>query len=100
MISLDIESLFTNVPVAETIDIILSKLFPDASCLYHGFNRQDFKTLLQLAVDDSYFSFNNNLFKQTDGMSMGSPLGPLFANIFLSPRISMASRLTSQTFHV
>ena len=84
MISLDIESLFTNVPVAETIDIILSKLFTNDSCLYHGFNRKDFQLLLQLAVDDSYFSFNNKLYKQTDGMSMGSPLGPLFANIFLS----------------
>jgi len=84
MISLDIESLFTNVPVAETIDIILSKLFANASGLYHGFNRKDFQSLLQLAVDDSYFSFNNKLYKQTDGMSMGSPLGPLFANIFLS----------------
>src|SRR5687768_6966177 len=40
--------------------------------------------LLQLAVDDSYFLFNNRLYKQTDGMSKGSPLGPLFANIFLS----------------
>ena len=84
MISLDIESLFTNVPVAETIDIILSKLFIDDSCLYHGFNRNDFKTLLQLAVNDSYLSFDNKLYKQIDGMSMGSPLGPLFANIFLS----------------
>ena len=84
MISLDIESLFTNVPVAETIDIILSKLFTSDSCIYHGFNRKDFQTLLQLAVADSYFSFNNKLYKQTEGMSMGSPLGPLFANIFLS----------------
>ena len=84
MISLDIESLFANVPIAETIDIILSKLFIDDSCLYHGFNRNDFKTLLQLAVNDSYLSFDNKLYKQIDGMSMGSPLGPLFANLFLS----------------
>ena len=84
MISLDIESLFTNVPVAETIDIILSKLFPDVSSTYHGFSRNEFRTLLELAVQDSYFSFNNCLYKQIDGMAMGSPLGPLFANIFLS----------------
>jgi len=37
-----------------------------------------------LAVEDSYFLFDNNLYKQIDGMAMGSPLGPLFANIFLS----------------
>lgn len=84
LVSLDIESLFTNVPVAETIDIILSKLFLDESSVYHGFTRTDFKTLLKLAVEDSYFSFNSKLYKQIDGMAMGSPLGPLFANIFLS----------------
>src|ERR1700761_3988663 len=84
MISLAIESLFTNVPVRETIDIILSKFNPNDSCIYHGFNRKDFQTLLELAVDDSFFSFNNKLYRQTDGVAMGSPLGPLFANIFLS----------------
>lgn len=84
MISLDIESLFTNVPVFETIEIILSKLFPDSSDEYHGFSRNDFQTLLKLAVEDSYFLFNSKLYKQIDGMSMGNPLGPLFANIFLS----------------
>lgn len=84
MVSLDIESLFTNVPVAETIEIILSKLFPDESAKYHGFTRNDFKTLLKLAVEDAYFTFDSKLYKQIDGMAMGSPLGPLFANIFLS----------------
>jgi len=84
MVSLDIESLFTNVPVAETIEIILSKLFPDESCEYRGFTRNNFKTLLKLAVEDAYFSFDSKLYRQIDGMAMGSPLGPLFANIFLS----------------
>ena len=83
MISLDIESLFTNVPVNETIDIILSKLFPHESVIYNGFSRNDFCSLLKLAVDDSFFLFDNNLYRQIDGMAMGSPLGPLFANIFL-----------------
>ena len=84
MISLDIESLFTNVPVSETIDIILNKVYSNDSVIYNGFNRNDFCTLLKLAVEDSYFSFDDKLYRQIDGMSMGSPLGPLFANIFLS----------------
>src|ERR1700761_7313354 len=81
---LDIESLFTNVPVSETIDINLNKLYPNDSVIDNGFNRNDFCTLLKLAVEVSYFSFDNKLYRQIDGMSMGSPLGPLFANIFLS----------------
>jgi hypothetical protein len=28
--------------------------------------------------------FDGALYKQGDGVAMGSPLGPLFANIFLS----------------
>ena len=36
-----------------------------------------------LAVQDNVFMFNNKLFKQVDGVTMGSPLGPLFANFFL-----------------
>ena len=83
MVSCDIESLFTNVPVKETIDIILNKLFSNTK-IYEGFTRSDFQSLLELAVGDSFFSFNNNLYKQTDGLAMGSPLGPIFANIFLN----------------
>ena len=49
-----------------------------------GLVKSDFHNLLKLAVEESYFSFNNKLYRQIDGMSMGSPLGPLFANIFLS----------------
>ena len=36
-----------------------------------------------MAVLNSYFIFNNLLYKQVDGVGMGLPLGPTFANIFL-----------------
>ena len=29
------------------------------------------------------FSFNNVMYKQTDGVAMGSPLDPALANIFV-----------------
>ena len=83
MTSLDIESLFTNIPVGETIELILNKLFPDPESTFNHFNRTLFKTLLELAVLDTAFVFNGKLFKQVDGMAMGSPLGPKFANIFM-----------------
>ena len=46
--------------------------------------RDEFKKLLEFAVKDNHFLFNNQLYEQVDGVAMGSPLGPLFANIFLS----------------
>ena len=83
MVSYDVESLFTNVPLGETIDIILNKLFPTQNTLFHGFDVESFRKLLELSVNDTHFVFNNRLYKQVDGMSMGSPLGPCFANIFM-----------------
>ena len=36
------------------------------------------------SVCNSFFVFNNMLYKQKDGLGMGLPLSPTFANIFLS----------------
>ena len=84
MVSLDIESLFTNIPVEETINIILDKIFIEEDFLFHTFNRTNFKQLLELAVQDTAFVFNGIAYIQAEGMAMGSPLGPTFANIFMS----------------
>ena len=51
--------------------------------IFNGFNLTDFKKLLELAVVDTAFVFNGKAYIQTDGMAMGSPLGPTFANIFM-----------------
>ena len=39
--------------------------------------------LLTIATKDQLFQFNGNLYKQIDGVAMGSPLGPLMANTFM-----------------
>ena len=83
MVSFDVCSLFTNVPLSETIDIILNKLFASDDSFYQEFDKGSFKKLLELAVLDTHFVFNGKLYKQVEGMAMGSPLGPTFANIFM-----------------
>ena len=74
--------LFTNVPLDETIDITVNKLFGKKK-KYEGFNRDQFRKLLSLAVKNSFFLFNDKYYEQIDGVAMGSPLGPTIANIFL-----------------
>ena len=83
MVSLDIVSLFTNVPLHETIQIVLDRIFNKPDYIYHGFDKDEFEKLLKLAVLDTDFLFNGKHYKQTDGVAMGSPLGPVLANVFM-----------------
>ncbi|CAF3447999.1 unnamed protein product [Rotaria sp. Silwood1] len=76
MVSFDIASLYTNVPLTETIDIILKHLY-DGHAKPPTISREDMKELLDLATEKSHFLFNGQLYDQIDGVSMGSPLAPL-----------------------
>ena len=83
MASLDVSSLFTNVPLQETIDICVSKLFQDNDTV-HGLNKDQFRKLMSFAVQQNHFLFEGKVYDQKDGVAMGSPLGPILANIFMS----------------
>ena len=82
MASFDVQSLFTNIPLNETIEIITKGLYKD-SPKYMDLTKTQFKELLGIAVKESPFLFNDKLYMQTDGVAMGSCLGPSFANAFL-----------------
>ena len=81
MCSLDVTSLFTNVLLDETIQICLDRLYslPDPPQL----PRSVLKDLLQFATKKSHFIFDAQCYDQIDGVAMGSPLGPVLANIFM-----------------
>ena len=38
---------------------------------------------MEMATKSVVFSFNDTMYCQVDGISMGSPLGPILANIFV-----------------
>ena len=52
--------------------------------IIEGIDKSDFEKLLHLATQELYFMFNGILYKEEDGVAMGSPLGPTMGNIFLS----------------
>ena len=83
MASFDITSLFTNVPLDETINLILDRLF-HIDTHYRGFSCEEFNKLLYFSFENCHFIFNGCLYEQIDGIAMGSPLGPLFTDILSS----------------
>ena len=78
--SFDVKSLFTSVPLNEVIDICADTLY---SLENPTLKRNNFVRLMRLATEEVEFSFNNTLYRQIDGIAMGSPLGPTLANIFM-----------------
>ena len=85
-VSFDVASLFTNIPLDETIDIILDKLYPnkDKKLKVNGMTRLIFKRALEWCLKGIIFIFNGKLYRQTNGVSMGSPLAPALADIFMN----------------
>ena len=47
------------------------------------FTKSEMKKLVTLYIKNLHFSFNNEIYIQTDDTVMGSPLGPVIANIFM-----------------
>jgi hypothetical protein len=68
MVSFDIVSLFTKVPIRETMDL-LGRHFED-----------DVLGPFRHVLTTSYFTFNGQFYVQADGVAMGSPLSPVIAN--------------------
>ena len=70
MLSFDVVSLFTNVPLIETIDIISDYVYKSKS--KPAFSKLVFKELLNIATSGS-FMYNGRLYRQVDGVTMGRP---------------------------
>ena len=82
MASLHVDSLFTNIPLDETIGICIDSLYKDDENT-PKIPKDVFRNLLTVATKELFFMFNNKFYKQIDGVAMGSPLGPALANIFM-----------------
>ena len=82
MLSFDVNSLFLNVPLETTIDIILRRIYTNHE-LTTSLTKKEMKELLLLCTKNLNFTFSGQIFIQVDGVAMGSPLAPLLADIFM-----------------
>ena len=70
-------------PLDEIINIGVEELFKNKDVI-NKLSKQDVRELLTLATKESLFLFDGVYYYQTDGVAMGSPLGPTLANLFMS----------------
>ena len=84
LVSFDVVSLFTNVPTTETCLLVKDRLIQDLSLDDRtSLTPDQIHDLLLTCVSSSCFQFQGKFYEQTAGTSMGSPLFPILADIFM-----------------
>ena len=76
------KSLLTNVPLEYTIDLVLKRICDNGE-LSTDITRSNMKEMLTLCTKNVCFTFDGDMYLQTDGVAVGSPLGPVLAGIFM-----------------
>ena len=75
MASFGIESLFNSIPLQETIDLYVKNLFQDKTNV-DNLSKDSFRELLTRIKSELLILFDQEFYKQHDGVAIGSPLGP------------------------
>ena len=81
LVSFDVVSLYTNVPVMEAIHVCADLLFKKCSL---PVDKQTFIELAQIASCNVLMLTHDGYYKQLDGLAMGSPPAPMLANGWMS----------------
>jgi hypothetical protein len=71
LISFDVVSLFTKIPLDEAIQIVKEITDPETA------------NLAEVCLRSTFFSYQGEFYEKTSGVAMGSPLSPIVANLFM-----------------
>ena len=74
-------SLFKNIPLSLTIKLVDDLIERCQSDL--NISEKDLTSLFNLATCETHFLFKGKFYDQIIGVSMGSPLAPVLANLFM-----------------
>ena len=72
MVSFDVCSLFTNIPLNETIDIAVNLIFENKSNI--KIEKQELKKHFQFTTSQTNFLYNGKIYDQIDGVTKGGTL--------------------------
>ena len=95
MVSFDVVSLFTAIPVQKTCHYIRTKLEQDDTLtLRTNLTIDDIISLLDFTLSNNYFIYNDVTYKQINGYAMGSPVSLVVDNICMEVNENIAIETT------
>ena len=84
MVSFDVKSLFTKVPIVECLDIIKQRLEEDDTLADRTLMTPlTITNLVKRCMDSTFFGFDDEIYEQVEGAPMGSPLSPVIADLYM-----------------
>ncbi|BES96231.1 ankyrin 2,3 unc44 [Nesidiocoris tenuis] len=94
MVSFDIKSMFTNIPVNRALTIIEENW----STIETGTSlpRDVYMEILKFCVENAYFQFDGNFYRQISGLPMGDCLSPILAEIVVNDLLNCTLRSNPQ----
>ena len=83
MVSFDVTSLYMNIPIIDTLNIIKDYVSNDDQFTRKTAVPQDkFLDLVHLVLTTTWYTFNSQFYQQTDGVAMGGPTSSTTAEIY------------------
>ena len=84
LVSFDVKSLFTKVPVDEAIDTVCDKLREDTTLTERtDLSVDSISKLMKLCFDCTYFQWQDEIYAQQEGAPMGLSLSVCIANAYM-----------------
>ena len=84
MVSFDVTSLYMNIPIIDTLNIIKDYVNNDDQFTRKTAIPQDkFLDLVHLVLTTTWYTFNSQFYQQTDGLAMGGPASSTTAEIYM-----------------
>ena len=102
LFTMDVSSLYTNIPIDEAISAasdMLQRHLGNVNTF--GLTLLEVENLMKLCLNNSYFRFDESYYRQTSGVAMGNKMGPAIAILFMHQlELQMRATMVAPDFYV
>ena len=81
LVTLDVSSLYTNIPHKDGLDAC--RFFLNKNSSSNDLPVDSILKLIELVLENNHFQFNSENYMQKMGTAMGSPMAPAYASLFM-----------------